>query len=409
MDGLRPERDLPPGRGTRWRVVLLCFLAQNCAMGLAFGSFGPLLASTEQQFGVSRALASAGMGVTMLAIGGLSPLLGSLLQRSSVRTWMIVGALLSAAGYAGLAVFHSFPLAVAMYALVGAGVCLLAILGPLVLVSRWFDDNRGKVLSLVNLPLMLFVTPYVIAEMLPRQGRFGVLVGMGAIFVLLIPALMLLVERPAGLKAPDKAGSEEPVAAESAASILRRPAFWLLSLGIGLVAGAGTGFVVHIVPFGVEKQMPLAAASGVLSVYAGAGILGTLLFGWIADRAGPAAALIISAGCQAFLWWALVQTDGPALYLAAALLGVCVVPLVTLHGAALSAMFGAASVGRAMGFSYSIKLPFIFVFAPAMGWMFQVLGTYRVSFLATAGLMAFAALSFCLMRLVQNAPIRLKA
>jgi fucose permease len=381
--------------------VLLCFLAQNLGMGFAFGSVGPLLTSTEQHFGISRTSASMGMSLIMLAIGGLSPLLGGLMSRTSIRGCMIVGALLGATGYWGLALLNSFQLALVMYALIGTSVCLLAILGPLILVSRWFNNNRAKTLSIVNLPLVLFVTPYVVAEVLPRYGRFGMLGAMGTAFLLLAPALLLLVERPSltGRQEPVGAVKHATDAGDSAGAILRRPAFWLLSLGIGITAGAGSGFVVHIVPFGIEQQMSLPAASALLSVYAGAGIVGTLLFGWIADRLGPPAALVISAFCQALLWWGLLQVSGVPLYMVAALLGICVVPLVTLHGAAISQMFRPASVSRAMGFSYSIKLPFIFGFAPAVGWMFDALGHYRVPFLVTAGLMTLATLSFYLMLL----------
>src|SRR6266403_4130570 len=96
----RGERNLVMEANARflgWRLVLLCFLAQNLSLGFALGSFGPLLASTEQNFGVTRAIAATGMSLIMLAIGVLSPLIGGLLQHLSIRIAMIGGALLSAA------------------------------------------------------------------------------------------------------------------------------------------------------------------------------------------------------------------------------------------------------------------------------------------------------------------------
>jgi predicted MFS family arabinose efflux permease len=104
-------------------MVLLASMAQNCAMGLAFGSFGPLLASTEQQFGISRAVAASGMSALMLALGLLSPLVGQALQRMTIRTVFMAGAALSATGYLGLALAPSFAIALVMYVVVGAGVC----------------------------------------------------------------------------------------------------------------------------------------------------------------------------------------------------------------------------------------------------------------------------------------------
>jgi hypothetical protein len=48
-------------------------------------------------------------------------------------------------------------------------------------------------------------------------------------------------------------------------------------------------------------------------------------------------------------WWGFLHVDGISLYVLAAVLGICIVPLVMLHGAAISQMFDAASVSRAMG------------------------------------------------------------
>ncbi|AEI81864.1 major facilitator superfamily MFS_1 (plasmid) [Cupriavidus necator N-1] len=395
------ERRLDDGArdGRKWSLVLLCLLAQNCVMGFAFGSFGPLLASTEQDFGVSRALATAGMSLITLALGGLSPVLGGWMERVSVRTGMAGGALLSAIGYVGLACAGSFAVALGMYGLIGIGVCLTAILGPLILISRWFDKNRGKVLSIVNLPILLFLTPYIVAKLLPHYGRAGLLSAMGAICALLALLLLRLVE-PAPVAAHQAQPGVPAAQCASGASLLKRPAFWLLSLGIGIMAGAGTGFVVHIVPFGMCRQMPLQAAAALLSVYAGAGIGGTLLFGWICDRIGAPAALALSAFLQAALWWGLLLVDGTHLYALAGLLGICVVPLVTLHGAAISQMFGIESVSRAMGYSYSIKLPFILGFAPALGLIFDRVGRYDLAFLATASLLTAAGVFLCCLLLI---------
>ena len=295
----------------RWRVIVICFFAQNLAMAMAFGTFGPMLASTEVHFGVSRGVAATGMGFIMLSIGALSPVLGSLLQRIPVRLAMLAGALVSSAGYWGLALVQSFKVALLMYGLIGAGVCLLGILGPLVLINRWFATNRAKTLSLVNLPIALFLTPYIIAGVLPAYGRFTVLCVMGAAFLLMVPLLLSLVEHPVTVAnttaIADKADIRDPEPNEGIGSILSNPAFWLVSLGIGVIAGAGTAFVVHIVPFGMDKAMSAHAASALLSVYSGCGIFGTLLLGWLADRIGPPTTLVIAAAVMAVLWWGLFR------------------------------------------------------------------------------------------------------
>lgn len=146
--------------------------------------------------GKTAGFTCANSRASMLAVGGLSPLLGGLLQKMSVRSAMIGGAALSAVAYLGLAVLPSFGLALLMFGFIGTGVSILAVLGPLTLIKRWFASDQAKVLSIVNLPIALFVTPFTVAELLPEYGRFAILGGIATIFLLLICVLMLIVEDP---------------------------------------------------------------------------------------------------------------------------------------------------------------------------------------------------------------------
>jgi MFS family permease len=407
----RQSRTDPPFSG--WKVVLACFVAQNLAVGVALGSFGPMLASTQQHFGVTRAVATTGMSLMMLALGGLSPLIGGLLQRVSVRNAMVGAALLSAVGYWGLAMLWSFSLALVMFSLIGVGICVMGILGPLTLISRWFATDRAKVLSVVHLPIGTFVTPFVVARLLPDYGRLAILGGIGTIFLLVIPLLALIVDDPARIgQAPHGAGRDSGgvIAMDGAPSIhqiLTSAPFWLLSLAIGACSAASGAFSVHIVPFGMEQHLSLQTASGLLSLYAGAGIGGTLLFGWIADRIGPPSALALSCSCQALLWWGLLHVTGLPLFMMAALMGICVLPINALHGAALNQIVGPAGISRAMGLSYAIKLPFLFTFPPVVGHLFDLSGGYRLPFLLMAGIMAVSCVFFVLMTFAMRRPSKL--
>lgn len=391
-------------------MVLLSFLAQNCAMGLAFGSFGPLLASTEQHFGVSRAVAASGMSALMLALGLLSPAVGGALQRVQIRTVLMSGAAISAGGYFGLAFSSSFPLALCMFVLVGAGVCLLGVIAPLTLITRWFTSARARALSIVNLPILLFVTPFAIAEVLPVHGRTTVLLTIAAIFASLVPLMALVIERPEQVGqqpwGADHAASADVAAAPasrlSPKDIVFAPSFWIVSLGVGVIAGTGSAYVVHIIAFGVAQQMSLQQAAMMLSIYSGSGILGSLVFGWLADRYGPVVALSITAFFQAALWLGLVLLSGSGLLTIAALMGICVVPINTLHGASIGALFGPANVSRVMGFSYLVKLPFLFTFAPLAGLLFDRSGSYTQAFLMMSGLLLGAWVLFLLLIYLQQ-------
>lgn len=383
------------GWGMKVRIVAICFLAQNCAMGLAFGSYGVLLASTESHFGVSRTIAASGMSMVTLAMGLVSPIAGTIMQRVPVSIAMVAAATISAIAYGVLTFTGNFPVALAMYGLVGVGVVVLALLGPVTIISRWFPTSRAQVLGIVNLPFVLFLAPFTIAEALLAFGRTAVIAGIAATFIALIPILALLVERPPpSLEPAITAGSPKPKSQEmiSPGQILRMPTFWLLSLAVGVMSGSGSAFVVHIIPFATEKSGSLQFASSALSIYSGAGFLGILLFSWLSERIGAAVTLTVIAFGLAITWFCLIHAAGPGLILLAALAGLCLNAVVTLHGTALGDMFGTENVGKSMGYSYAIKVPFLFGFAPAFGFIYDTAGNYTTAFLTTSLLLVAAGI-----------------
>lgn len=392
-----------PAKFSGWKIVARCVLAQNLATGLVFGSFGPMLVSTEQHFGVSRTAATFGMSVTTGTMGISSPLLGSFMGRFPVRMSMVFGALLAAAGFAGLALLPGFGLVLPMYALIGAGVCLLSILGPVTMVNRWFVAGRGKMLGIINLPIVVFLLPFILAVALPWWGRSAILLVMAGSFVLLIPLLLTMAETPEqigerawGETAGEGAGGMPFAgrARQPASRISRMPEFWLLSLGVGIVTGTTTAFVVHIVPYGAHNGLAPEVSAALMSIYAGAGLVGALLLGWIVDRLGGPATLGITALLQAGLWIVMPQASGYALYLASAVLGIVAVPINVLHQSALSELIEPAGIGRALGISYALKLPFIFAFAPLASFLFESSGGYHIPFWTMGSALFVAAFLF---------------
>lgn len=273
-------------------------------------------------------------------------------------------------------------------------MALSGILGPYTLVSKTFVKNRAKALSFVNLPLMLLVVPYVTASLLPVLGRTFLYSSIGLSFLLLAPMAAVMLRAPKDIFKVHS--TEGPKALLSRARLLPNSSIWLLAIGVGIVAGTGAAYYVHAVPFGLDRGLSLQAASGLVSSYAGAGIFGTLLFGWIADRIGPAITLTLSAALQAPLWWMLFTADGYLLFLAAGFLGMCAVPQNTLLGATSSALFGSEGA-KAMGLCFAIKLPFLFGFAPLLGILFETSSDYRLAFAICALTLVIATASLGLL------------
>lgn len=392
---VQPE---PTRRFLGWRMVALAFLAQNCALGMSYGSFGPLLVSTEQHFGVSRALASGAVAVALLLFAIGSPGVGILIQRTSVRLTLMIGTIVTAISYVGIGLAPSYSVALVFYGLLGLGMTLFGIIGPVTLVNRWFVRNRAKAMGIVTLPIFLFVFPALIGEFLPVIGRSGIYFALAAISIALLPVMAMVIDdpasagqRPFGEKAEDTAASGGSPTFSSTRQILSHPFFWIITLSIGCLSAAGVAFTVHLIPLGMEKGVSPVLASALLSTFAASGILGNICLSWAADRFGPLRVLIGTALCQAALTVTLMLlSDGTSLLIVAGLLGIGVVPVVMLHSTTFGTYFGPVDVSRAMGLSYLIKTPLTLGAAPTVGYLFDRSGGYWLPFLCVAGMLTFA-------------------
>jgi sugar phosphate permease len=384
----------------RFRAAILAFLAFNATIGMIFGSFGVLLQPIAARYGASHALVTALLSVCMLVFGILAPFVGAMLHYVSLRFVMAGGAAINAVAYAFMPLAATMTQLLALFALVGVGTAMLGLVSPSVLVSRWFDVGRGRALGFVTAPIFALLAPVMLSRVLLVGGLGVAFLALGGVFALLTPAMLLIVDRPAGSRMPGAAR----VVAPPLLAFLKQPRFILLTIGIGLMTSAGTAFVVLTISFLMEKGLSLTAAASTFSIYALAGLVGTLLFGWVADRLGAVTALILNACMQAVLWTILILAENEVSLLALmALIGLCLPAVSTLHGASLAELFGSDNLGRVMGLSFVMKVPFLFVMAPLAGHIRDLTGSYMMSYAMLSAVLAIAAAAFTLVQIVSRA------
>jgi len=382
-----------------WRMVALAFCAQNCASGLTYGSYGTLLTTLEGTFDTSRAVISVGLSAVSLVVGLLSPIVGYLLHRASIRAMMVGGALLNAAAYAGLSQASSIYQVLGLYALIGAGVCMLSVIPPVTLISRWFVEDRGKALGLINMPIFIFLAPLGASAVLTQWGLSTVFLGISAVHVLLSVALLWVRDAPDHVSLPTNtettAPTSSPLTLLTTRQIFTSPSFWLLTLGVGLLTGGSMAYLVHFVPFATSRSHSLETAAMIISAYGFAGIGGTYVYGWLADKLGATRALAANAFLQTVAWGALtVFADVSILLVLTAVIGGSMTSMVALQGSVFSQVFGAHNVGRVMGLCYFLKIPFNFGVAPLIGLIFDATGSYTAAFLGYAAGICVAGIVF---------------
>lgn len=361
----------------RRSMLLRAFVAQNCAVGCAYGGFGVSILALQDRFGASRGAVSIGLSLVVLMTALSGPLVAALAKRFGLRSIMVVGALLCWAGYALLSVAWSMTVVLAAYALlVGPGVGLSGTLSASMLASGWFPEARGRAIGLTTMPVVLAVAPMGGLALIQTFGLPGLYLAMAGLHLLTVPLLIGVREAPLSPGAARDAHQKSGAA--NARGLLSHPLFWLAMIGAGLLNATGIVGSVHMVAVSVERGLPMAQAALLASLMGGASVLGAVAIGWLCDHLGGARSLAVVAGGFA-LGWTVIGLTGwlSTLTLAILLIGAAgpgVFPSVSLL---FARSFGPAAMGRAVALFGMFSVPFTFFLPPAAGWLHDLAGDYR--------------------------------
>ncbi len=394
------------------RMAIIAGLSHNMIIGCLMGSFSVMLASVEQRMGVTREMSSVGGILVIFGSALIASIVGPLMAKHSLRVMMLLGASLSVAGYLVLALTTSYPLYIASYALLfGPSMAIGGSVGPVTLITRWFGRNRGLALGLAHLSIVVAIMPLLCNWVLEHHGaRVTYLMLAAIVGVCLVPFTLLIRDHPPGANAapaPDEGvllaeavddfvpGADLQAEAErlehddggtmTVSRILRTPAFWALSLTAAAVITCVMVLALNMIPLAESLGIDRARGALLASIMAFAGMAGSILFGWVADRIGGARGLALLAFNSAILL-ALLQVDLPFLALAV------VIGLIGLHGAglipnvsrALAHSLGQGAISRAFGLQSAISVPFTAIGILAMGAAFTRTGGYEPALLGIA-------------------------
>ncbi|MGO9931077.1 MAG: MFS transporter [Steroidobacteraceae bacterium] len=365
-------------------------MAYNCGLTVVVNSFGPALVVLQHELAATRAGVSLAFGFLMLSMGVLAPVVGILTQRLKLRTLMMAGAAMHSIGFLLLAFARTLTEVLVLYGFViGPAVCLMALITAPTLISRWFERDRGKALGLGLVQVFALFTAPLAAWLISLGGRSLLFVTLAGLFAVLVPMAGLVIDRPEAVgQLPRRAHTGEKRSSSSelphatSRDILTDRRFWLLNLAIGICTFTGVILASHGPAMAVAKGVTSTLASTVLSASGGGALIGALAFGWLIDRFGPFRALICDLALISLAWLIFSRVSSWPLMMALGFtLGGCIGPTVALQSACITEIFGTANFGRVMGYSYFVKTPFLFGAAPLAGHLYDLSGTYGLTYL----------------------------
>ncbi|CEF48730.1 unnamed protein product [uncultured bacterium] len=337
------------------QVTATAFAALFAIVGLALYGLPLYYDFMVRELGWSRTMVTSGNAISKLVVGPLFGFAaGWIVDRFGPRRLMMAGILMAGGALIGLG---GTSLAGAFYFFYFFNALGYVCGGPLpcqVLVSRWFDKTRGKVMGIAYLGIGVggAIVPLLAAWMTARVGWRMSLQLLGGLVVLIALPLAYFVRESPSDDARDARG--KPSRDDTSISeILRTPAFYLLALGSMCSIAAVGGTNQHLKLFlSLDRGYSQTDAAGIISLVLTISIVGRLLMGWLSDRMPRKHVMLLIYMLVAAAIPLLMVRAAPgaaAMYLFAAVFGLglggeyLIIPLMA------GELFGIGVLGRVMG------------------------------------------------------------
>jgi len=397
---------------TGWRQVFACATLMATA-GIVASAYSVIAVPLAREFQVNRMTLMLAMTVMSGASALMTPFMGNLMDRWSLRATMMTGALMLASGFAALSFATSFNQVLVIYAVLMSPINVL--IGPMaatVLLSRWFVARRGAAIGMAVAGVGiggLLLPP--LAQLLLDHFYWRDALRIFAFILLLIavPAAAMIINWPRDRGMHADGADAEPVqnrvmAAAPGASvrdILTDPSFWLLSILMMIIVSGLKGMITNLVPLALDAGIKAGVAALLISIFSASSIASKFVFAAIADRLSSR--ILMAIALAGFGVGNLCLTQAQAGYgmiaLGVGFLGFFGGFAVPLQSFLVPRIFGETVVGRATGLVAFATFFGLLATPPLFGWIFDTTGTYGPAFAAFAVLSMIGILAVPMLRL----------
>ncbi len=271
-----------------WVIVASLFASLFFVVG-SNDTFGIFLTPLVKEFGWSRAQVSLLFTGESLALGVSATFIGWLLDRIDAR-WVIGGgALLSGGCYLAAASVHSFIPLFVIFLLIGVGLAAAAFLPTSVVISNWFDSNRGMAmgLAMAGEPIGASIIAILVSYAISHGGwRFGfIAVALPMVFIVAPLAFLLVRGHPPG-RAHTIAEHRETLSGLEVRQAIGTRSFWMLMVAWLCWGYSFGGPFTHLVAYLTGLGYSPGQAALAFSIMMGFLAVGYFTIGRAADRAG---------------------------------------------------------------------------------------------------------------------------
>jgi MFS family permease len=339
-------------------IRLMIALALGTIGGVGMWSVVVVMPAVQADFGTGRGAASLPYTLAMLGFAGGGVLMGRVSDRYGIMAPVIGGSLLLGTGYlvAGLAP-SIWVFALAHGLLIGLGSA--AVFGPLLAhVSFWFDRRRGIAVAIAASGNYLAgaVWPQVVRFTLDAVGwrMTHIIIAVTAV-MLMVPLALLLRQKPPAAPA---AGTGLARSASPAALGLSPNVLMVLLAVAGVACCVAMSMPqVHIVAYCADLGYGVARGSEMLSLMLAFGIISRVASGFVADRIGGLATLLLGSTLQGVALLMFLTSDAlTPLYIFSILFGLFQGGIVPSYAIIVREYFSPGEAGTRVGIALMATL-----------------------------------------------------
>jgi MFS family permease len=336
-------------RSSQTYIVATAFLSLFAIVGFAYYGLPFFYDFMTKEYGWSRAIVTSGNALGKLLVGPLFGFVaGWMIDRYGPRRLMISGSLMMGVALIGLSYSSSLPMFYLFYVFNALGYVCGGPLPCQVLISRWFDKNRGKAMGIAYLGIGTggALVPLISSGLEKEFGWHLALCALGVLIILIALPMVYFIKEPNSKSAEvEKTDTIVPIK-----NILVNPNFYLLAIGSMCSIGAVGGVGQHLKLYLRDLDFTQKEAAHIMSFVLASSLVGRVLMGWLADLINRKYVMILIYLIVASAIPLLMMPDFTGrIYIFAVIFGIglggdyMIIPLMAGN------LFGVRALGRVMG------------------------------------------------------------
>jgi len=391
-------------------IVVATFFCLFITSGCGYFAFSLFVKPLQGDLGWGRGDITIAWTIYLLISGTTSPFVGRLISRYPARWVIATGAIITGLGFIWLSLISQLWAFYLAYAIIGVGMATTGHVPSSTIVSNWFQKRRGTAVGIMSAGIGaggFALSPLIGGFLIPNLGwRIAYLAMAILAMVLVIPLATLVIKsRPAdkglypdGEPAPAMADSTENQLSDTKGLTLKTAiataAFWLIAISFLVGNFSQTGILQTQVPHLADIGFPVALAAGALGAVGFGSTIGKFVFGWLCDRISPKYAwsigLTLQAGSLLILMSVKPITPLAIIWLYAVLMGLSAGAWLPTMSLLVSTSFGLRAYGTIFGATSFFQSIGVATGPLMMGYMFDIMGDYRLAYIIILALHAIA-------------------